>query len=305
MKLEPKETINKAMLITNVAVSLLLIAGIASVQGQTIPFYKIPKQTIYPHQIIGDTIDFKLGFITPATTKRKDYKMDVDAFDVSSQITLGEYKIYLKDMKADSSGEFYLSQFPDSSILLKALYKEYMSTPSYDNYPIVGVSLDNALNFCKWKTLKDNKSDSLKFIYRLPITSEWLGAYDHLNKNKIKNDFNKNYSDWLLSSYEEASYDFSANSDPIFALDIVFLGKHSERVMKRHRFIGDSYFFQREGLSEAYGYGYADKGYKFVSFRIIKHRIDENTFHLDKRHAYTKDRLLLEYWGLKSAFLDK
>ena len=275
MKLKRVQTINRRLLITNAAIVPVLIISFA-VSAQT--FYKIPKQSIYPYKILG-TPSLTAGYQLKKETQEtfNNFKMELPAFELSAQITFKEYKKYLNSVKTDSSEKFYLSQFPDSSILPSEDYKKYITNPDYEKYPVAGISWNNALNYCRWKTISESKNDSISCIYRLPVYSEWLCAYDFLNKSKIKNDLSKNYSDWTLSAYEEAAYDFTSDSVRYFSYDFVFADilDNRQRVMIRKRFIGDSYFFQKENLIDGYGYGYADTGYKYAAFRMVKARLDK------------------------------
>lgn len=54
----------------------------------------------------------------------------------------------------------------------EVLVKRYFSHPMYNNYPVVGVSLKQALAFCQWKTNQVNAN----VIVRLPTNAEWESA---------------------------------------------------------------------------------------------------------------------------------
>ncbi|NOT49813.1 MAG: SUMF1/EgtB/PvdO family nonheme iron enzyme [Chitinophagaceae bacterium] len=52
------------------------------------------------------------------------------------------------------------------------LAKRYFSHSGYNNYPVVGVSLKQAMAFCQWKTKQVNAN----VIVRLPTNAEWESA---------------------------------------------------------------------------------------------------------------------------------
>lgn len=62
------------------------------------------------------------------------------------------------------------------------LVKNYFAHAEYDNYPVVGVSLKQAMAFCQWKTgqvngsLKQSSPGRYEVIVRLPTNTEWESA---------------------------------------------------------------------------------------------------------------------------------
>jgi formylglycine-generating enzyme required for sulfatase activity len=59
------------------------------------------------------------------------------------------------------------------------MVKFYHSHPSYDNFPVVTVTYESAVNYCKWLTGINNSDPKRKFkkvIFRLPSEEEWVYA---------------------------------------------------------------------------------------------------------------------------------
>jgi formylglycine-generating enzyme len=62
------------------------------------------------------------------------------------------------------------------------LVKKYFSHSEYDHYPVVGVTLRQAMAFCDWKTmqarqkLKDQFGEVFELELRLPTNTEWESA---------------------------------------------------------------------------------------------------------------------------------
>ena len=121
--------------------------------------------------------EWRLPYLVPAQEfdvaaevglKNVHETIDMPAFTIGEQITLGEYKDYLAMIQQESSESFYKTQLPDSSIGLPENYLQYMTDPRYEEFPAVGVSWDNALNYLRWRTILANKDTVCDTIYRLP-----------------------------------------------------------------------------------------------------------------------------------------
>lgn len=243
----------------------------------------IPKM----HQIQTQTINYDklLG------ENRKSDPLTISAFEISDFITYGQYKKYLTAIKSDSSNEFYKRQLPDTNMCLPDCYTKYAASTEFDNYPVIGISWEAAMNFCKWKTLRDNKNGEIKFIYRLPTCPEWIAAYNFLGK---QSDMNKYYSDWLINLKDESSYEFSeALNIPIFSYTY-FSRPDDPPVLKRKFVIGNSFLFEKENLKDFYAFSYYSfEGYRHISFRIVK-AVEMN----EKQNKYNLFDSVIAYWGL-------
>lgn len=127
----------------------------------------------------------------------------VDNFFVDEgEIRNADWKEYLEDLK-ESFGEnssIYKQALPDTKVWLKEDYhtkpfeENYFSHPSYDDYPVVGISHKQAVDYCTWRTeavtkmLKRLKiKGPKKFEYRLPTQTEWeLVANANYDKKQKK-----------------------------------------------------------------------------------------------------------------------
>ena len=206
--------------------------------------------------------------------------ISVDSFEISSLVTFGQYKEYLASVKKDSSQKFYLSQFPDSSMCAPDAYVKYVNSPEYDDYPVSGISWDNAMNFCRWKT-KHVNGEEIKMICRLPYAHEWLCALSYLSKMKMGNDLNKDYSDWTLDSYDESAYAFDLTDgyNPHGKFGYIYFAKPDEpAVLKRKVAIGNSFHFCQHNFISSYFYEF--HGYAYIGFRYVTVKRDKNTLNV-------------------------
>ncbi|HLP54103.1 MAG TPA: SUMF1/EgtB/PvdO family nonheme iron enzyme [Fluviicola sp.] len=248
---------------------------------------KIPAQAVDLFQLLGDSASGE--------------KNNVPAFEISKQVTFREYKEYLKAVKKDSSESFYRSQLPDTTIAKRVDWEKYISDEIYNDYPVLGISWENAMNYCKWRTLKENKNGNyLQFIYRLPSCSEWLAAKYYLETNQLESDFSKNYSDWLLSTKDESLFDFrGSGSARKWPYDYTYFHKAKDPiVMKRKLVIGDSYRYQLENQAGSFFSYYATEGYRQVAFRMVKDYVSRDED--DEIKLNTNASKIIDYWKLET-----
>ncbi|MDD4149330.1 MAG: SUMF1/EgtB/PvdO family nonheme iron enzyme [Bacteroidales bacterium] len=245
----------------NLFITLILsvcLSYIAAAQN----FIKIPQQSF---NLLGYSYyDFEFFATVPE-------------IEMSNFITLGEYKEFLNDINRDSTELFYIKYLPDSIIsFCDKTYSDYLQDVKYEQYPVVGVSWESALAFCRWKTLNDNKSEDEQSYYRLPLTSEWLSAYQYLDKNHIANDMNKTYSDLLYCTVDETIISPKIYED-VFHFDRIYYHKSDDSGhLRRKRIIGSNYRFTQHTFLNGGNYLMSDEGAVYTAFRIVKVPVKRN-----------------------------
>jgi sulfatase modifying factor 1 len=111
----------------------------------------------------------------------------VDSFYMSRyEMTNGMYCYYLHELqKAKVDTAIYNKALPDTLVWReKMAYNEpyveyYLRHPAYADYPLVGVSYDQAVEFCKWLTTTYNAWPERKYSkvkFDLPSRDQWLCA---------------------------------------------------------------------------------------------------------------------------------
>lgn len=141
-----------------------------------------------------------LAFSPNAQTKRKKYKtppgtvklndsLFIDATEVAN-IHWREFLAWHELIAKDSVA--YQKNLPDTTVWQKAFVIEtpfqeyYFRHPAYNYYPLVGVTYEQVVEFCKWrsdrvnelfeKQPKLNPFPNKKYRYRLPTEEEWILA---------------------------------------------------------------------------------------------------------------------------------
>jgi len=140
-------------------------------------------------------------FIPPGTVKYND-TLFIDQTEISNW-SWREYEAWMRTKYGKNSSQ-HMAVLPDTLVWRdNASYNEpyvehYYRHNAYKNYPVVGVSYEQVLGFCKWRTemvmihlAKQGKYKLLDFEYRLPTRKEW----ETLSYNGKEEFYNNGYTD--------------------------------------------------------------------------------------------------------------
>lgn len=119
--------------------------------------------------------------------------INLDAFYIKKyEVTNEDYRRFLSDLKR-TNPEVYTNMFPDQSVFRNKYpaygepYTEsYFEHPAYDKFPVVGISYEQANQYCKWLTSKYMKLKNRKFKkvqFKLPTKAQW--SYGATSGRKI------------------------------------------------------------------------------------------------------------------------
>lgn len=125
----------------------------------------------------------KKEFLPPGTVKIND-TLFVDETEVSN-FSWHEYEYWTK-RKYGINSQQHISTLPDTlvwrdkSACNEPYVQYYYRHPAYKDYPVVGISYEQVVAFCKWRTDRvkeymciSKKYGLIEFEYRLPSKSEW------------------------------------------------------------------------------------------------------------------------------------
>ncbi len=95
------------------------------------------------------------------------------------EVSNSDYLLYLSSLSQNISA--YKAAYPDTAVWAKIrpFASFYLTHTAYTNYPLVGVSYENALRYCQWLTDTYNADGTRKYnkvIFRLPTREEWTLA---------------------------------------------------------------------------------------------------------------------------------
>ena len=128
----------------------------------------------------------------------------------ATELRNADWKEYIEDLKETYgvSSKNYLSALPNTKVWKKSGFNmepyeiNYFSHPSYENYPVVGITHQQAEDYCVWRTeavkkmlTRMNHSAPHNFKYRLPTQTEWAlvadAGYDKKEKKLIAKKLDK------------------------------------------------------------------------------------------------------------------
>ncbi len=122
-------------------------------------------------------------FSAPPGTVQVSDSLYIDKCEVSN-LAWREFIYYTLSEKKDAAG--YQKMLPDTNVWKTQLFNNseyvnfYFRLPDYQDYPVVGISYEQAQAFCEWRTERVNellermpKAGFRKLLYRLPTKAEW------------------------------------------------------------------------------------------------------------------------------------
>ena len=149
-------------------------------------------------QVVGNfSPKISADFRPPGTVEIVD-----NFFYDKGEIRNDDWREYVEDLKETygEQSESYLKALPDTKVWHKPglnmeVYEEtYFSHPAYNDYPVVGITHEQATAYCAWRTMavtkmmaRLNMETTTTFQYRLPTQTEWeLVAAAGYNKRQMK-----------------------------------------------------------------------------------------------------------------------
>jgi len=178
----------------------------------------LPMVGFRPVMIIKSSANYEnlkgINCKTPPGTVLLSKNLGIDAYETRNT-DYREFLFYTKKTYGNNSEE-YKKILPDtncwinSAIYTKPYVELYLRHPAYTEYPIVGISYEQAQEYCKWRSKVVNDYNNIykakhpkdktapkKITYRLPTPEEWdnLLIIDSLyEKGKYVFPKDKNYS---------------------------------------------------------------------------------------------------------------
>jgi hypothetical protein len=98
------------------------------------------------------------GEIIPPGTAKANDSLYVDVTEIRV-LDWREYMYWNKKLYGAESDQYKLT-IPDTTVWRTSIYeqvaKSYFNHPAYHEYPIVGISFEQAVAYCEWRSLRVN-----------------------------------------------------------------------------------------------------------------------------------------------------
>ncbi len=131
-----------------------------------------------------------LGFLSPKPKNvRPPNTVEIveNFFFDETEIANIDWREYLSKLRVEhgKESEIYKAALPDTLVWRDELSNNspfvntYFNHPSFDSYPVVGISHEQAKTYCIWRTevvktmMKSHNIENVNFKYRLPTQTEW------------------------------------------------------------------------------------------------------------------------------------
>lgn len=118
----------------------------------------------------------------PENVEKSIAKINENLYASMYEVSNAFYKDFENDFSQTISKDELKLIKPDTSNwmndnkYLEPMAKSYHSHPAFDNYPVVNISYEAAVMYCKWLTEQYNANPKRKFkkvVFRLPTIIEW------------------------------------------------------------------------------------------------------------------------------------
>jgi len=144
-------------------------------------------------------------------------KVKSDLYVSKYEVSNLDYRNFLTDIRNSNKFEIYNNCLPDTLVWKNKLkftepfVQFYFRNSSYDNYPVVGISYESAIEYCNWLTDKynnDTKKKYKKVLFKLLNNEEWTFAANNGDASKVYtwgNGFIQNNRKQNLCNYKSDS----------------------------------------------------------------------------------------------------
>ncbi|MCC7246465.1 MAG: SUMF1/EgtB/PvdO family nonheme iron enzyme [Saprospiraceae bacterium] len=183
------------------SLALFVLLFSSMVTAQSLPISELPAPV---RKVLSDYVFLEGGIFVQKIHNGCDslqlgipQRSTVGSFNINRyEVSVQEYKTFLSET-GDAANRYdstvWMTDFPYS--FNQPMQDRYFNAKRYESYPIVGITYQQAVQYCAWKTRVVNdllKNSNYRVEFRLPTAAEWeyaaLGLGIPPKKKEKKND---------------------------------------------------------------------------------------------------------------------
>lgn len=137
------------------------------------------------------------------------------------EVTNLEYREFLAALEREGrQADLKIAQFDTSAWEAEPFRQTYHQHPAYENYPVVNISYEGAILYCKWLEGIYREKYGQKLQVRLPLKAEWIraaraerqtpypwGPYLRNEKGQLFANFNKITAEHITFNQQTGKYE--------------------------------------------------------------------------------------------------
>jgi hypothetical protein len=123
--------------------------------------------------------------IPPGTAliKLADETVFLDKTEVTNN-SWKEYLFWLRQEYGDTSLQ-YMQALPNNEIMHRIYGKSFTELePLYRNYPIIGITYNQATSYCEWRSWAASQTHTFKMLYSLPDLEDYQAALEQKSNSE-------------------------------------------------------------------------------------------------------------------------
>lgn len=91
-----------------------------------------------------------------------------NVFIDKTEVTNNEYRFYLSQLKLEADTAAFHIAHPDTAVWHLSYEDHFWDEKSYSDYPVVGVTYEQATAYCAWRSKYVSEREQRKVVYKLP-----------------------------------------------------------------------------------------------------------------------------------------
>lgn len=102
-----------------------------------------------------------------------------------TEVTNKAWRDYLEDIRRKGDSAAYEAALPDLAVWEMAYSNDFTEKEAFNDYPVVGISFQQAKDYCKWRTQHISSKERRRITFSLPSQKVYKLTLNNEDSNKI------------------------------------------------------------------------------------------------------------------------